>query len=312
MYKAKDISADILIIGAGPAGLSAAIYAARAGRKTVVLKGKARSHLAMAHKVENYPGFEALSGNELLEKMENHAKRFGAEILSGDALTLGLGSDPKMVSTRNEFITANAVILAMGKGEHRKSVPNEERFLGTGISYCAVCDGAFYRNRDVVVYGSDHEAVDDAQMLQQLGCRTTLVLYCRESNCPEDLVDAARSKGVHVLTDTEITDVAGTSAVERVTIRNAEGERTLSADGLFLIHAVPSVTILRSAGVNLTNKDCIAVNRDMETSIPGVFAAGDITCGGMQVVTAAGDGAVAALSASRYIRGLKQPVDQES
>ena len=105
----NDINTDILIIGAGPAGLTAAIYTARAGKKTLVLKGKARSHLEMAHNVENYPGLDPMSGPELLSKMENHAKRFGAEIINADALSLSLGSEPKMVSTRNEFITADTV-----------------------------------------------------------------------------------------------------------------------------------------------------------------------------------------------------------
>ena len=298
----KDLSTDILIIGAGPAGLSAALYAARAGKKTLVLKGKARSHLAMAHAVENYPGMDPLPGFELLEKMENHAKSFGAEIITGDAISLGLGSDPKMVSTRNEFIEAKTVILAMGKGEHKKSVPNEERFLGTGLSYCAVCDGSFYRGKNVAVYGNDHEAVEDAQMLQQLGCHVTLILFCRNANCPDHLIEAARAKGVRILPDTEITDISGSSSVEQITVRNPEGDQVIPLEGLFIIQEVPSAAILKNAGVNLTNKDCIAVNRAMETSIPGVFAAGDITCGGMQIVTAAGDGAVAALSALKYLR----------
>lgn len=298
----KEITTDILIIGAGPAGLSAALYAARAGKKTMVLKGKSRPHLDMAHRVDNYPGIESTTGPVLLAAMEAQAKRFGAEIIEGDALSLGLDSDTKMVSTRSEFITAQAVILAMGKGEHKKHIPGEEDYLGMGLSYCAVCDGAFYKGKQVAVYGSDHEAVVDAQMLAELGCRTTLILHCRGRDCPQSLVDDAAARGVTVMNDTEITGVHGNGRVEGISWRGSAGEGTLALDGLFVIQAVPAVSILKSAGVQLADKDCIHVNRAMETSIPGVFAAGDITCGGLQIVIAAGEGAVAALSALRYLQ----------
>lgn len=301
----KEIITDVLIVGAGAAGLSAAVYAARAGKKTLVLKGKARSHLELAHKVENYPGLDPMSGTEMLKRMENQAVNFGVEVLSGDAIAMNLGSDPKMVSTRNELITAGTVILAMGKGEHKRSVPDEDRYLGAGVSYCAICDGAFYRGKKVAVYGSDHEAVEDAKILHQLGCQVTLLLYCRDKSCPDSLVESARNGGVTVIQDTEITGIEGDGTLNAIRIKNTEGDKKLDISGLFIIQEVPSLPLLTTAGVNLTNKDCIAVNRSMETNIPGVFAAGDITCGGLQAVIAAGEGATAGLGALKYLRSMK-------
>lgn len=138
---------DVLILGAGPAGLSAAIYTARAGKSTVVLKGKAISRLEMAHLVENYPGIPSLSGKELLARMEEQAVALGAEIQNGDVLELALSQDLKMVTTRNDFYSAKTVILALGKGPVPQSIENEENLIGMGVSYCATCDGAFYKGK---------------------------------------------------------------------------------------------------------------------------------------------------------------------
>ncbi len=298
----REINADVLIIGAGPAGLSAAIYTARACKKTVVLKGKTKSHLELAHKVENYPGIDSITGHELLKRFEDQATKFGAEIVEADALDLALEFEPKMVTTRAEFIQSKVVILALGKGEHKKDIIGESDFLGAGVSYCATCDGDFYKGKKVVVYGNDFEAVHDAQMLTQLGCDVTLVSYCKDKSCPDSLLKLAQERGVHLLHDTEIVEVMGSGTVEKVRIKNNEGERELEASGLFIIQAIPSSALLSKIGVTLSTKDCISVDREMKTNFPGVFAAGDITCGGWQISIANGEGSSAALSALKYLR----------
>jgi thioredoxin reductase (NADPH) len=300
----KDISVDVLIIGAGPAGLAAAIYTARACKKTLILKGKVKSHLEMAHKIANYPGIDSISGKDLLQSFENQALKFGAEIIQSEALELALGMDPKMVTTRDIFVTAKTVILAMGKGQHKKTVINEEDFIGRGVSYCASCDGAFYKGKSVVVYGNDEEAVDDALMLKQLGCKTKLVMYCGNTKCSEKIIDEAKNKGLEIITDTEILSVNGTSGVESISLKNKNGTTEMPIDALFIIQEIPSATLLKKAGINLTNKDCIDINRQMHSSLPGVFVAGDITCGGLQVAVAVGEGVTASLEALKYLRDL--------
>lgn len=296
-----ELSTDVLIIGAGPAGLAAAIYTGRSRKKTIVLKGKAASHLMLAKKVENYPGVKSTSGEKLLDIFEKQALSFGVEIINDEAIELSLGSDPKLVATRNSFIQAKTVILAMGKGELRKTIKNEADFLGLGVSYCAICDGPFYRGKKVFVYGNDEEALKDTIMLKQLGCDTTLVSYCRNKNCPDSLIKQAQEKGVKIYQDTEIIDIKGNGTLSEIIIKNKDGQKTLPADGLFIIQSVPSTPLLKKAGVNLTNKDCVAVDKKMQTNLPGVFSAGDINCGGLQIAVAVGEGVTAALNAITYI-----------
>jgi thioredoxin reductase (NADPH) len=296
-----EISTDVLIIGAGPAGLAAAIYTGRSRKKTVVLKGRAASHLMFAKKVENYPGVKSISGEKLLDIFEKQALSFDVEIINDEAIELSLGSDPKLVATRNGIIKAKTVILAMGKGELRKTIKNEANFLGLGVSYCAVCDGPFYRGKKVFVYGNDEEALRDTIMLKQLGCDTALVSYCRNKNCPDILIEQAKEKGVEIYQDTEITDIKGNGTISEIIIKNKDGQKTLPADGLFIIQSVPSIPLLKKAGINLTNKDCVAVDKKMHTNLPGVFSAGDINCGGLQIAVAIGEGVTAALNVINHI-----------
>ena len=296
-----EISTDVLIIGAGPAGLAAAIYTDRSRKKTIVLKGKAASHLMLAKKVENYPGVKSTSGEKLLDIFEKQAVSFGVEIINDEAIEFSLGSDPKLVATRNGFIQAKTVILAMGKDELRKTIKNEANFLGLGVSYCAVCDGPFYRGKKIFVYGNDEEALKDTIMLKQLGCDTTLVSYCKNKNCPDSLIKQAKEKGVKIYQDTEITGIKGNGTLSEIIIKNKDGQKTLPADGLFIIQSVPSTPLLKKTGVNLTNKDCVAVDKKMQTNLPGVFSAGDINCGGLQIAVAVGEGVTAGLNAIKYI-----------
>ncbi len=293
---------DVLILGAGPAGLAAAVYTARAGKKTLVLKGKAKSHLELAHLVENYPGLPPLSGKELLQNMETQAQGFGATIESGDALDLTYGHDVKLVTTRTNVYKAKTIILAMGKGQHQQTIENEERLIGLGVSYCATCDGAFYRGKKVVVYGNDEEAMDDALMLKQLDCDVAFVSYCKSAQCSESLHESAKKKGVVYYPDAQIKSLSGQATLESVTIETEAGSKTLEAEAVFIIQSVPSKSLLRKTGINVESKDCIAIDKELRTNLSGIFAAGDITCGGLQVAVAVGEGVSSALSALKYLR----------
>jgi thioredoxin reductase (NADPH) len=168
-----------------------------------------------------------------------------------------------------------------------------------------VCDGPFYRNKKVFVYGNDEESLKDTIMLNQLGCDTSLVSYCKNMDCSDNLLGQAKEKGVPIYHDTEIIDLKGEGTLSEIVIKNKEGVKSIAADGLFIIQSVPSTPLLKKAGVNLTNKDCVAVDKKMQTNIPGVFSAGDINCGGLQVSVAVGEGVTASLNAINYLDNNK-------
>jgi thioredoxin reductase (NADPH) len=299
----NNIKADILIIGAGPAGLTAALYAARAGKKTVVLEGRAASRMALGYEIENYPGFPSINSLELLGKFVDHARRFGAEIVSGDAIALGLDSDPKYVTTKDSFIEAGAVILATGKPLPReRMIPGEDRLTGLGVSYCSTCDGPLYRGADVVAYGRSAEALEDVRALEQLGCRVHWIPGVKGSETARSVADEFVRKGIHVHPDVEILEIAGEKRVEKVALGKGNVSEELTVAGVFILREIPTAPFFSRAGILLDHKQCVGVDRSQKTNLPGVFAAGDVTCGGLQIASAVGEGCVAALQALAWLR----------
>lgn len=299
----NNIKTDILIVGAGPAGLSAALYAARAGKKTVVLEGRAASRMALGYEIENYPGFPSINSLELLGKFMEHARLFGAEIIGGDAIALGLDSDPKYVTTKDSFIEAAAVILATGKPFSReRMIPGEDRLTGLGVSYCATCDGPLYRGADVVAYGHSAEAVEDVRSLEQLGCRVHWVPGVKGAEAARAAAEEFVRKGIHVHPDVEILEIAGEKRVEKVVLGKGDERQELAVAGVFIFREIPTAPFFSRAGIVLDHKQCVAVDRAQKTNLPGVFAAGDVTCGGLQIASAVGEGCVAALQALGYLR----------
>lgn len=299
----KTMKADILIVGAGPAGLTASLYAARAGKETVVLEGRAASRMALNYEIENYPGFPSIGALELLGKFRDHAVRFGAKLVPGDAIALGLDSDPKYVTTKDAFIEAGAVILATGKPFSReRMIPGEDRLTGLGVSYCATCDGPLYRGSDVVAYGRSAEAVEDVRVLQQLGCRVHWVPGVKGDEAARAAADEFVRKGIHVHPGVEILEIAGEKRVEKVVLGAGDRREELVAAGVFVFREIPTAPFFSRAGVVLDHKQCVSVDRLQKTNLPGVFAAGDVTCGGLQIASAVGEGCVAALQALAYLR----------
>jgi len=302
----KNLSADILIVGAGPAGLTAAIYAARSGKKTLVLEGeRSASRLALGYDLENYPGFPSINSQELLLLFRKQAAGFGAEFVSGDTIALSLTTSPKYVSTSDAFIAAKAVILATGKPfAKERQIPGEARLLGYGVSYCAVCDGPLYKGRDVAAYGHSPEAVEDIWILEQTGVRVHWIPgKVKEPAAFEEAFTKAEKLGIPIHGEAEIAEIAGDKNVERVILKDAAGgERPLAVDAVFIFREVPTGPLFAKSGLALDHKQCLAVDRFQRTNLEGVFAAGDLTCGGLQVVSAAGEGCVAALQALAYLR----------
>ncbi len=303
----KSVTTDILIIGGGPAGLTAALYAARAGRKTLILSGRGSSHLAAGYDVQNYPGFPSIDSRDLLKKFRDHARLFGAELIDADATDFSLDSTPKSAVTRDLFVQAAAVIIATGKPFLReRMIPGEERLLGTGVSYCTTCDGPFYRGQPVAAWGDSEEAADDVLALDQMGCRP--IWIPGEKNvlkAPSRLVEAIADKNIPVYFKTKVKRVEGEERLERIIIEREGKEVALDAAALFIFREGLNSPLLLRAGLKLDHRQCIAVDRSQSTNLEGVFAAGDVTCGGMQVVTACGEGAVAAMRAIQYLRRLQ-------
>jgi len=297
---------DILIIGGGPAGLAAAVYAARAGMKTAVLEGTVTGgQAAITETVENYPGFKKVGGFELCENMREQAEGLGAEIIYEQAVSFDLKGKVKRIAG----YTASAVILAMGVSPRRLGLPNEGR---QGISYCATCDGAFYKGKDVIVVGGGNTAAEDALYLARLANHVYLIH--RRDALRADKITADKiinDPKITVLWDSVVTELIVDKKLTGAVVKNLKTgmSQTVAADGLFVaIGQEPATKLLQTNGkplVKLNESGYILTNEHMRTSVKGVFAAGDIRAGVLkQIVTACADGAVAANSAIHYLQHM--------
>jgi thioredoxin reductase (NADPH) len=299
----RSLKTDILVIGAGPAGLTAALYAARAGHKTLVLEGRSASRLSINYKLENYPGFPSIDSGELLGIFRRQAESFGAEIVGGDAIALGLDGDPKYVTTKDAMIEARAVILATGKPVPKERlIPGEERLIGRGVSYCATCDGPLFRGARVAAFGHSEEALNDLRALLQLGCRILWVPGKAGGGPDTAAIQEFETKGVDIRRDARIAGIEGESRVEKIALVSGEATEEVPVSAVFIFREIPAGSLFGRAGVALDHKQCVAVDRFQRTNLAGVFAAGDITCGGLQVAAAVGEGCVAAMQALQYLR----------
>jgi thioredoxin reductase (NADPH) len=298
-----NIITDILVIGSGPAGLTAGLYAARAGRKALILEGRAASRLSIGYKLENYPGFVSIDSQELLQKMRSHAEHFGAQILTGDAINFSLSTDPKYVTTKDALIEAKAVIIASGRGLSKaKMIPGEENFLGAGVSYCATCDGPLFRRQTVVALGNSDEAAEDILTLKGMDIDVRWIPGESELKVSEDLLKEVTNKGIPILKKTKIKSLEGDHRMKKVVVETDGEEEDLDVPAIFIFREIPSTSLFAKAGVALDHRQCIQVDRQQKTNLEGVFAAGDVTCGGLQIASAVGEGCVAAIQAISHVR----------
>jgi thioredoxin reductase (NADPH) len=299
----KSLKADVLIIGAGPAGLTAGIYVARAGMKALILEGRGASRMAIPYTIENFPGFPSIGSVELLGLFRRQAVSFGAEVIPGEAIALVLDGSPKYVTTKESIIECGAVILATGRPVPKTwLIEGEGELVGQGVSYCATCDGPLFRGATVAAVGNSEEALEDVQALQALGCRVLWVPGTSGGAADSAEARALESRGVTIRRDGKIKKIHGEAKVETILIESAAGSEILPVAAVFIFREIPSGPLFERAGVALDHKQCVPVDRFQRTNIPGVFAAGDITCGGLQVVTAAGEGCVAGMQALVYLR----------
>jgi thioredoxin reductase (NADPH) len=301
----KNLSTEIAIIGSGPAGLTAGLYASRAGRKTLVLEGRSASRLSIGYELENYPGFVSIDSRKLLQMMREHAQHYGTEIVNGDAINASLATDPKYITTRDTLIEAKAVIIATGRGvPPSQMIPGEEKFLGMGVSYCATCDGPLFREQPVVALGNTDEAAEDTLALKGMESDVRWIPGKDKIKVSEHLLKEIKAKGIPVLEKTKIKTIDGDHRVRKVVIEKEGSQEDLDVAAIFIFRDIPSSALFGKAGVKLDHKQCIKVDRFQRTNLQGVYAAGDVTCGGLQIISAAGEGCVAALQAIGYARKM--------
>ncbi len=302
---------DVVIIGGGPAGLSAALYAARARRRTIVIeRAVSGGQIALTADIENYPGIDSISGPDLSQAMQRQAEKYGAEIAYGDVSAIDQDERWHVVRTDEASYRARAVIVAGGADHNRLGVPGEERLTGRGVSYCATCDAAFFRDQEVAVVGGGDAAIDEAVFTTRYASKVHVIHRRCELRASAILQERARAEPkIDFILNTVVEEVLGDEAVTGARLRNVETGATseLPVTGVFVfIGLSPNTGYLRDK-LPLDAGGHIPVNEWMETDIPGLFAAGDVRVNSArQAVTAAGDGVTAAIRAEHYISSTFQ------
>lgn len=297
---------DIVVVGAGPAGLSAAIYGVRAGKSVLVLEALTHGgQIVNTPEIENYPGIKNISGFEFAQGLYEQAVALGAIVKYEKVNSIEVQDNIKLVKTAKEIYEAKAVILATGAKNRSLGLEREDKLLGLGISYCATCDGAFYRGRDVAVAGGGNTAIEDATFLANY-CNKVYVIHRRDSFRAEDaLVKALKTKeNVEFVLDSNIKELIGTDGLEAVVVENKNNKesRKIEVAGLFVAIGQKPENNEFSSVVNLDDAGYILGGEDTKTNVSGIFVAGDTrTKAVRQLATAAGDGAVAGLGAAAYI-----------
>ena len=305
---------DLIIIGAGPAGLSAAIYASRAELDYILIEENFVNggQIIDTYEIDNYPGLPGLSGMDLAQRMADHAEKLGAEVINASVEGLDLEGKIKKVITDEGTFEARAVIIASGAAHSHLGVPGEEALAGRGVSYCATCDGAFYRGKTTVVVGGGDVAVEDAIFLAR-GCEKVYVVHRRDELRAVKTLQTAlfALPNVEMVWDSNLKSInegspesGNTGKVSSVTAvnKNDGSERVIDTDGVFIAVGITPRSGFVGTGIKTNAGGYIVTGEDCETSIPGVFAAGDVRAKQLrQVVTAVADGANAVTSVQRYL-----------
>lgn len=303
---------NVIIIGSGPAGYTAAVYAARANLAPLVFEGAVTAGGALMNttEVENFPGFrDGIQGPALMDEMRAQAERFGAELVADDVTEVDLAGDVKVVRTAEGTFTARAVILAMGSGYRKLGLPDEDRLSGHGVSWCATCDGFFFRDQHIAVVGGGDSAVEEATFLSRFGSKVTLIVRRDELRASKIMQERAfADPKIEIAWNSRVTTIHGDDKLTGVTLEDTvTGEtRKLDATGLFIAIGHDPRSELLTGQVDLDDEGYVLVeNGSTRTNLPGVFASGDLVDHTYrQAITAAGSGCASALDAERYLAAL--------
>lgn len=299
---------DIIIIGSGPAGLSAAIYAQRACLDTIVIEknGISGGQVLNTWEVDNYPGFPGVTGFELSRQFREHANKLGARVVQDEVVQVELSGNVKKVVCEEEAYEARCVILASGAHHRTLEVPGEEELRGAGVSYCATCDGAFFRGRTVAVVGGGDAALEDAIFLARM-CEKVYIVHRRDKlRGAKRLQERLQAlENIEFVWNSETVAIEGNAQVEALRLRQTKTgeERRLDVDGVFIAVGIAPESELYAGQLELDEQGYIRADESGQTSVPGVFAAGDVRTKALrQILTAASDGANCVASAERYLQ----------
>jgi len=298
---------DIIIIGSGPAGLAALIYAVRYNLDVMVIGEELGGNMNESFKIENYPGFAEISGFELGQKMKEHAEILGGEIKQGKVVGIDKNNNGFVVRTEGEEYETKKVILTVGTVFKKLGIPGEDEFNGRGVSYCATCDGPFFKNKKVVVAGGANSAFNAALLLSRMAKEVTIFYRGdKPTAIPRYVEDVKKSDNITMVSNTNLTKIKGDKKVEQIILdKELRGSKEKEVDGVFIeIGSRPEVSVFENLGLDLDKKGFVIVNPDQSTNVKGFYAAGDITTnsnGYRQIITACSEGsiAVAAIAESK-------------
>lgn len=301
---------DMIIIGSGPAGLTAGIYGKRAGLSILVMEGSfiQGGQIVNTYEVDNYPGLPGISGMDLAEKMKDHLLAQGGKIVRGKVRSISLEGEIKIVHTKKEEYRAKTVVLAAGAVHRKLEVPGEDEFSGMGVSYCATCDGAFFKDKTVAVVGGGDVAVEDAIFLSRT-CKKVYLIHRRdELRAAKVLQDALRNiSNIELCWNRCVTEIGGSNQVEWIQTEMTDTKQTerINVNGIFIaVGIIPDTGFIKDL-IHLDTKGYVVAGENGQTNIPGIYAAGDIRTKQLrQIITAAADGANCVASAEKYLQNF--------
>jgi thioredoxin reductase (NADPH) len=302
---------DIIIIGGGPGGLTAGLYGARANRKTLMIeKYMPGGQIANTHEVEDYPGFESVSGADLAMKMTEHAKKFGLEIISDEVTEVYSEGNSRMVATASGVVyKSKTIIISTGGAPNLLNVPGEKKLTGRGVSYCAICDGAFFKNEIIAVVGGGDAAVEEGMFLTKFG-KKVILIHRRDKLRAQKIIQerAIKNPKMEFIWDTVVESINGNEKVNSLLLKNVKtgNKSTLDVGAVFVLIGFRPNSELTREPMKKDDGGYILTNERMETSIPGIYACGDVRSQLVrQITNAVGDGTTAAVAAEKYMEELE-------